>query len=180
MTYELNIEQDTSPINPRDKDWTDCNLGKMICFHSRYFLGDKHDYSQKDYNSWEELEIQLERDFKTGIIIPLYLYDHGGITMSTTPFSCRWDSGQVGFIVCDREQVKKVMGWKRITLKRAEVLEAYLRNEVKTYDQYLRGDIYGYCITDEEDNSIESCWGYYCKDVAQKDGESMLECLQTK
>ena len=29
------------------------------------------------------------------IVQPLYLYDHGGITMNTTGFSCSWDSGQV-------------------------------------------------------------------------------------
>ena len=27
------------------------------------------------------------------VILPLYLYDHSGITMNTTGFSCPWDSG---------------------------------------------------------------------------------------
>ena len=30
------------------------------------------------------------------LMLPLYLYDHSGITMNTTGFSCPWDSGQVG------------------------------------------------------------------------------------
>ena len=29
------------------------------------------------------------------VILPLYLYDHSGITMNTCGFSCPWDSGQV-------------------------------------------------------------------------------------
>lgn len=33
------------------------------------------------------------------LMLPLYLYDHSGITMNTTGFSCPWDSGQVGWIL---------------------------------------------------------------------------------
>jgi len=39
--YTLVVVPDDDPINPReDND----NFGTMICFHSRYMLGDKHDY----------------------------------------------------------------------------------------------------------------------------------------
>ena len=34
-------------------------------------------------------------------ILPLYLYDHSGLTMSTNDFGDRWDSGCVGFIYMD-------------------------------------------------------------------------------
>ena len=47
--YELKIEQDTDPMNPRT-DWD--NLGTMVCFHNRYDLGDKTDYRSKDYNGY--------------------------------------------------------------------------------------------------------------------------------
>jgi len=40
----------------------------------------------------------------------LYLYDHSGITMSTSPFSCPWDSGQVGFAYVDRATVEREWG----------------------------------------------------------------------
>jgi len=39
------------------------------------------------------------------VILPLYLYDHGGITMNTGGFSCRWDSGQVGWIYASKESL---------------------------------------------------------------------------
>jgi len=44
MTIErrVRILQETDSMNPRT-DW-DCNTGRMLCFHSRYDLGDKHDY----------------------------------------------------------------------------------------------------------------------------------------
>ena len=38
------------------------------------------------------------------IILPLYLYDHSGISMKTTPFSCQWDSGQVGWIYVEKKK----------------------------------------------------------------------------
>jgi hypothetical protein len=58
--------------------------------------------------------------------LPLFLYDHSGISISTGSFGCRWDSGLVGFI------------WTADETARNEWLES----EVATYDQYLRGDQY--------------------------------------
>lgn len=37
------IERDPEPFNPRDPEYQD-NAGKMICWHRRYSLGDKHDF----------------------------------------------------------------------------------------------------------------------------------------
>lgn len=76
--------------------------------------------------------------------LPLYLYDHSGITISTSSFSCRWDSGQVGFIYVTKERLRKEYGWKKITKQRADKIYGYLRSEVETYDQYLTNDVYGF------------------------------------
>lgn len=42
--YTIFIYPDEYPDNPRDWD----NTGTMVCFHSRYNLGDKHEYTGKD------------------------------------------------------------------------------------------------------------------------------------
>lgn len=173
--YTLKIEQDSDPQNPRSLDYTDCNLGAMICYHRRYILGDEHSYDKDDYNNWDELRKQLIKDFRNDIILPLYLYNHSGITMSTSPFSCRWDSGQVGFIILDRAQLLKTHGTKRITKELKEKLFTYLKGEVETYDQYLTGDVYGYVIEDEDGEEVESCWGYYGEGYAEEEGESVLK-----
>lgn len=72
-------------------------------------------------------------------ILPLYLYDHSGITMNTTGFSCRWDSGQVGFIYADEKTYKASIyeeeNWKEKALE-------ILRYEIKTYDAYLTDEVY--------------------------------------
>ena len=48
-------------------------------------------------------------------MLPLYLYDHSGITMNTTGFNDRWDSGQVGFIYTTKDRVTELMGEKNVT-----------------------------------------------------------------
>ena len=101
--YELEVVQDTNPYSPREDD----NLGTMVCFHKRYELGDKTDYRTEDYDSWDELKDKLSEDFKDGVILPLYLYDHSGITISTSSFDCRWDSGCVGFICVSKDKIKE-------------------------------------------------------------------------
>jgi hypothetical protein len=83
--------------------------------------------------------------------------------MNTTGFSCHWDSGKVGVIFVSKEKVRKEYGWKVITAKRTEQILKYLQGEVETFDQYLRGDVYGFRkIVDGEE--IESCWGFYGND----------------
>lgn len=43
---------------------------------------------------------------------PVYAYIHGGMTVSLSPFSCSWDSGQLGRIwASDYETAKKQIEW---------------------------------------------------------------------
>ena len=42
--YTLVVQHDGDAASPREDD----NFGKMVCFHRRYNLGDKHDYLDKD------------------------------------------------------------------------------------------------------------------------------------
>ena len=99
------------------------------------------------------------------IMLPLYLYEHSGITISTGSFSCRWDSGQVGFIYCTMAKARKEWGEKYnpgITDKeiRAKAI-ACMKSEVKTYAAFLEGHVVGYIAEDPYGKQINSCWGYY-------------------
>lgn len=158
-TYKIKIFIDNNPENPRT-EWD--NLGHMVCFHKSYTLGDKeNNYSSSDYSSWEDMEKDIIKQEKVVVILPLYLYDHSGITISTTPFSCPWDSGQVGFIYVTRKDILKEFSCKKITKDLKNRAVKILESEVECYDMYLRGDVYGYIIEDEQGNNIESCWGFY-------------------
>lgn len=175
--YLIKIEQDDDPENPRSWD----NLGTMVCFHKRYNLGDKHDYCHGDYESWQELEEAIVENENVHTILPLYLYDHSGITMNTTGFSCPWDSGRVGFIYISKAKVKSQ------GIDESKVKE-YLEEEVETYDQYITGDVYGYRIFEikvcdqgcESQELIDSCWGYYGEDNCLEEAKSIISHLKQK
>ncbi|WP_044649051.1 hypothetical protein [Paenibacillus terrae] len=172
----LTIEYDVDPRSPREDD----NLGSMICWHGRYNLGDKHkfedgnvfflkllkdvDRSEKTLDrmkSRDELFEFLETHY---VILPVYLYDHGSLTIQTTAFSCPWDSGQVGWIFVSHKKVRKVYGVKRVNKAlRLKVLNS-LKSEVETYNHFLNGDVYGFVLKNLDGQKIESCWGLYGSD----------------
>lgn len=154
--YTIEIHQDEDAESPREWD----NLGNMVCFHRRYNLGDKHNYKSSNFNNWDDFKKTLIEDEGAYIILPLYLYDHGGITMRTTEFSCHWDSGMVGLIYAKREDILKEYNCKKISKKTKNLVTFLLISEVKIYDEYLRGNCYGYVITDKNGESLDSCWGF--------------------
>ena len=171
---KIRIEQDDNYDSPRDWD----NLGVMVCFHSRYNLGDKHEYRDSDYSGWDEMEAAIQKEEDAAVILPLYLYDHSGITMNTEGFHCPWDSGQVGFIFVSRAKVLEEWSKKRISKKLLAKVEEVLRQEVTTYDQYLTGDVWGYVIEDDDVEHIESCWGFYGREYCEKEAQDMVDYLK--
>lgn len=165
----LRVVQDDCSDSPRDWD----NLGTMVCFHSRYNLGDKdHGIDFYDYYSWDELEKGICKKHDVAVILPLYMYDHSGITISTKhkyPYNDRWDAGRIGFIFISKEKVKKEYSVKKMSKKLLERIKTYLEGEVETYDTYLRGDVYGFQLIQKEtcdkgcehEEIIDSCYGFY-------------------
>lgn len=171
--YYLTIDHDNYPENTREWD----NFSTMICFHRRYNLGDKHTYNHNDYNGWDEMERDIIKNENVGVILPLYLYDHSGITLSTTPFHCNWDSGQIGFIYVSRETIyENIRGFKILTKKLKEIVTERLLNELKCYDQYLQNEVYSFEIV-KDDERVEYCGGYYDLDECIKEGISMVNDL---
>lgn len=182
--YKIKLYPDEDPADPR-KEWD--NAGTMVCWHRRYTLGDEQPKCSP--NEWME-EHKNEREF---LVIPLYLYDHSGITMRTGPFSCPWDSGQVGWIYISRERIHKEWGKGPQAWKKAR---ACLESEVKVYDQYLTGDVYGYVIENRSGEHVDSIWGYYgheccieearrqvdwhIKDTVKKHIEYLKGCIKNK
>lgn len=169
--YTIHIKRD---INDGDgpRDWD--NMGTMICFHRRYELGDKHVFTQEGFDGW------LATNKDDIIVLPLYLYDHSGITISTVPFNDHWDSGKIGYIYMTKAKAREEFGWKVVTKRRRDKILDCLRGEVETYDQYLRGEVYGYVIEGKEGKDVDSCWGYYGKDCVIQDAKSVVDNLLKK
>jgi len=188
--FKIDIVYDTDPMNPRTENE---NLGHMICFHGRHSLGDTHSYKAPSDLIEDLTGSEPEGDLNGAIgdgsahrIVwePLYLYDHSGLTMRTTPFTCPWDSGQVGIIYITYDEIQKDIGveftgegpW----VPSKEIIEQYeklLKGEVEEYDNYLSGSCYGFRIygpdldhadasTDDDEHWLEdeedSCYGFLC------------------
>lgn len=131
-----------------------------------------------DYQA-DQVEAILDRHV---IMLPLYLYDHSGITMSTGGFSFPWDSGQVGWIYVTRAKARENYGWKRITKQREQEVIDHLKAEVSVYAQHLEGDVYGFILEsrpaqvyDEDGDPVDmdaddlwehedSCWEFFGRD----------------
>lgn len=228
--YLLQIMMDDEPLNPRT-DWD--NFGHMVCWHSRYNLGDEHSFEDTNdllkelvrnsvspdtvidlVKSGKADKVKLEYDRSAGrweissydrhfqkwffeatfegkldankqdifeslvdtllnsdlytlaaeknIILPLNLYDHSMLHMSTSSFFGRaqhaeWDSGQVGWIYATPEDIKKEYG--SLTPESYEKAETLLKSEVESYDYYLSGQCYGFRLY-ENGEETDSCWGF--------------------
>lgn len=111
----------------------------------------------------QNLPYQTERVLRDDIAVclPLYLYDHGGITISHGSFSCKWDSGQVGWHYITRDAVKQ--NWGDSPVSEAD-LQRVLDCELKEYDAYLQGYVWGFVVEDEDGDTVDSCWGFIGED----------------
>lgn len=112
--------------------------------------------SQQIQSMNQALMSQIEKSF---VVLPVYLLDHSGLTMSTTDFNDRWDSGQVGIIFVSFEKICEEMEVSRVTPSIKNKAEQMLREEVELYDAYLRGECY--CYELYKDGELEhSCGGF--------------------
>lgn len=174
ISYRIRIEQHDGALDPR-KDFD--NVGTMVCWHRRYNLGDEQ--RRDDSSEWLDALI-AEHGEANLVVLPLYLYDHSGITMKTTSFSCSWDSGQVGYIYVTKAKALLELSchddnWREVATK-------CLVAEVTVYDNYLTGNVHGYVIARrigengkwEELDSCWGCFGDYDEDVL-KEAKSIVK-----
>jgi hypothetical protein len=132
-------------------------------------LGDKHNINADDYNGWNELEEAIKKEYDVVMIKKVYAYIHSGMTISTQPFSCPWDSGVLGFVIITKADLRKEYNWKVLTQKRINEVYNRLDNimdgEVKVLDYYVSGDVYGFRIEDKNGDIEDSCYGFYGYDI---------------
>lgn len=141
-------------------------LGHLVTWHSRYNLGEQHRFGRPiDFFKWvgsAESKVYY---------IPVYLLDHSGLSISTSPFHDPWDSGQVGFIYTTAEEIRKYFQKKalnrRLILKALEIM----RKEIDDYDCILRGDVYDVVIQGPGER-IPNVFGY---DEARRSAERVID-----
>jgi len=174
--HTIKIYPDDSPESPREWD----NVGHMTCFHRHYDLGDKHHIDAANFDGWDAVAAYLRDEEQATVMLPLYLYDHGGITMRVGGFSgCplpqghrEFDTMMVGFIWCTAAEIEAQ--WGTGADARGKAVNR-LTGEVQTYDQYLRGDVYGYVVEGMDMAEIDSCWGFYGMEYAIAEAQSIVD-----
>jgi len=149
--HRIEVYIEEFPEDPREFD----HDTTMFCWHDRYKLGDVTD-----------ADIDHVRDLiDRGILVslPLYLYDHSVISMSTNNSYLRpRDSGQVGWITMPRDYVENIGEEQAMKIMRAEVAE---------YDAYLAGEVYGWeAIEIATEETADGGGGYY--------GDSLEDILE--
>lgn len=149
--YKITVYQDEWFESPRE--WSP--LGHMVCWHSRYTLGDE----QPNESNEEWLEELHEKYGDNIVLMPIYMYDHSGLAFNTTGYGHLgyhgyFDSGQVGWMYVTYDEIKKEFGKVNDeTIKKAEDI---LRNELETYGDYVNGyNMYSFTI--EKRRHCESC-----------------------
>lgn len=169
--FTIRICHDDDPTSPRDND----NFGHMVCWHRRYKLGDEQ--PKEDPQDWHAAQP------KGSIILPIIMYEHSGIALSTSrggQFSDPWDSGQVGYIIATPEQIRANFLVKRITKRTREKAIEVLRSEVDEYSKYLGGETYGYIIEDPEGDQLDSCWGFIGGDYVRQEARAQVDYYASK
>lgn len=195
--YTLVISHDPDPENPREWD----NVGTFVSFDRNSSGADETHNDPKQYliemieqfnDGFEQRLIDKDESLSRGalleiaanhyVILPVYKYEHSGVAYNTSGFSCRWDSGHIGFIYVAKNQLREDYDWTRITSKRRKQVEGWLAGEIKVFSQWANGNVYGFQLyyhdVEEPYNSVEaqdSCSGFY-HDWAPTTLEELEEC----
>jgi hypothetical protein len=162
--FIIEIVADDDPPNPRE-DYE--NLGTMICRYRDLVLGDDLPNRLKErFKTWDIDEIAAFKRWKNInqkylVVLPVYLFNHTVITISIKPFYCPWDSGQVGWIYAPHNEIKRYFGVEELTPELIEQSRQILIQEVKTYDDYLMGNVWGYLIKNKKNEVIDNCFGFW-------------------
>ena len=151
--YKIKIRQDEDYESLND--WKDENL--FLVYDHRQFTVKIDGFEPNDiYNylelkskiaspigldeSQEELEDEIKGYFDYDSkywIFPVEAYIHSGVDLSlfSGTKKCRWDSSVTGYILASKEEFKNL----ETATNAAEEL-------IKTWNQYLSGDVWGYII----------------------------------
>lgn len=186
----LEVFADDGGFNPREDD----NLSTIVCAHGRYSLGDEQAENIELYESWDEwLENEVLKPNGGAdevVFLPVYMYDHSGITINTVGFTCRWDSGQLGYIYCTKERFRKETGWKEDELFSKDIHRTPVVGEhvkVKGYEDrgsYCGG--FGKVVSyNGTDYTVDFDWGKALnfknpENIVQVSADDILEVMSNR
>jgi len=183
--YTVKLYQDEDAMSPREND----NLTVIVDWHRRYELGDRKasdvELDALRRGGFKLLARYLRRFEDVLWVQPIGMLDHSGVTIwvgggSHWSDAAGWDSGTVGFAYVTKKRFEELCGsWpykpKSFKGTAEKWLEHTSTEEIEEYDRYLRGDVYGYVIEDEDGNHVDSCWGFIGGEYAQQEAKDALK-----
>jgi hypothetical protein len=156
LRRRLRVKYDDDPQDPADS----ISTIRVVTWHAKYRIGDE----QPSKSPTEYIELLLDADTRNmpqediwnlfsdiAIWLPVYGYDHSGLTISCSPFSCPWDSGRLGFVYVLIADVLRENNASELTQKLRDDTLARLRSRVSYFDDYLTGRVYD-VVLDETRN----------------------------
>lgn len=162
------FERYQAPSGARPKRWDNAYKGHFTVAR-RWFLAfgdairDTDGWLASEQEAWDARLAKSKRYYVT----VLGAHIHGGVVLYAGGVSRDWDSGNIGYIVVDREAFKA-----NDTLPDDKRCEEIAECLVSEWNTYLEGRVFGYVVEHDISGEEESCWGYYCEDW---DGTECLE-----
>ena len=148
----IEVHTDGHIENPlQDWDW----LGHVALSgkYAGYGTKDSENIDVATFEGYARIRIE---GIKGGVRVPVYAYDHSGISFSTGGYNDPWDSGQAGWAWVDAETVRNEFHGDK------EKAREHLLGMVRTLDAYAQGECYGYEVYDAVSGEcIDSCWGFF-------------------
>lgn len=177
--YTINIDYDPSPESPREWD----NLGTIYSNHRRY-SPDGHDIEELirdvDGNIYDSV-IPWDLIEKKYYFLKVWMYEHSGVAFRTgesNPWGSgwmAWDSGLFGVIAVKKSDACKEYGKKRACKSVEERALKCLECEIEAYDKFASGQVYFYEILDENEEVIDSCFGFDDIDYCLEEAKGMVD-----
>lgn len=155
------------PDSPRNWD----NAWKFMFTHKRFYMPNETDIRFDDYYSWDELENALKESYLH--VIPVWMFDHSGLSFGIGNEPCPWDSGQIGFAVLSETDFDEF----ELDGMSDEQLIEMLIEDLDVFERYVNGVNYEYAILDEHGEILDSCTGYYKPEHAMQVGVEDAEWL---
>ena len=101
------------------------------------------EYKLESRNFFMASENMPELTDKDYWFFPIYAYIHSGMAVSTTPFSCKWDSGVLGHVAVKRPSKGGIFKTRNAFMKHLTVMTDILNS-------YIQGDCYAIVIEKDD------------------------------
>lgn len=165
--YTIKVEKDDYSNSPR-KDWDP--ISTIATFNCKTIENECEENMDPEYDgdNFEAIKADYVFTVKMVAILPLHFKEYSCDCNLNTD----GNGNQIGFVYISKKMWKSHMGvtdessewWQKYHKGKsiADVARSLMKNEIKTYNQYLNGECYSFSI--EEDDFKDSCFGYYGND----------------